>query len=265
MAASPSPTAKSSSRPPATSISAVRTTLRRLEAEMDGLTDVDEAPGLRKRVAAPALRARIPARIERQQHGLLARAPRLWRREPTDRSPTPRAESGRRRATPFCRPRPSTSPSCCHELVFETIPTVVLTSATLTVQGGFEHMRKRLGLDGSPRARRAVALPLRRAGAALSAAQHARSARSRISPKPPPAASGACSKSRKAAPSASSPATARCATSTSACCPVLDFPILLHGTAPAQSAARGIPLHAQRRPLRHRPASGRESTCRAKR
>ena len=32
------------------------------------------------------------------------------------------------------------------ELVFETIPTVVLTSATLTVQGGFEHMRRRLGL-----------------------------------------------------------------------------------------------------------------------
>jgi ATP-dependent DNA helicase DinG len=33
-----------------------------------------------------------------------------------------------------------------HERVFEQIPTVVLTSATLTVQGGFEHMRKRLGL-----------------------------------------------------------------------------------------------------------------------
>jgi ATP-dependent DNA helicase DinG len=33
-----------------------------------------------------------------------------------------------------------------HELVFDQIPTVVLTSATLTVQGGFEHIRKRLGL-----------------------------------------------------------------------------------------------------------------------
>jgi len=32
------------------------------------------------------------------------------------------------------------------ELVFESIPTVVLTSATLTVQGGFEHLRRRLGL-----------------------------------------------------------------------------------------------------------------------
>src|SRR6201998_4391780 len=33
-----------------------------------------------------------------------------------------------------------------HELVFETIPTAILTSATLTVQGGFEHIRKRLGM-----------------------------------------------------------------------------------------------------------------------
>jgi ATP-dependent DNA helicase DinG len=33
-----------------------------------------------------------------------------------------------------------------HELLFEQIPTVVLTSATLTVQGGFEHLRRRIGL-----------------------------------------------------------------------------------------------------------------------
>src|SRR6202044_84925 len=30
--------------------------------------------------------------------------------------------------------------------VFEQIPTVVLTSATLTVQGSFDHIRRRLGL-----------------------------------------------------------------------------------------------------------------------
>jgi ATP-dependent DNA helicase DinG len=33
------------------------------------------------------------------------------------------------------------------EIVFEEVPTVVLTSATLTVQGGFQHLRKRLGLE----------------------------------------------------------------------------------------------------------------------
>ena len=32
------------------------------------------------------------------------------------------------------------------ELVFDRIPTAILTSATLTVQGGFEHLRRRLGL-----------------------------------------------------------------------------------------------------------------------
>ncbi len=32
-------------------------------------------------------------------------------------------------------------------MLFEAFPTVVLTSATLTVQGGFEHLRKRLGLQ----------------------------------------------------------------------------------------------------------------------
>ena len=35
--------------------------------------------------------------------------------------------------------------------VFEQIPTVVLTSATLTVQGSFEHIRRRLGLAETPR------------------------------------------------------------------------------------------------------------------
>jgi ATP-dependent DNA helicase DinG len=33
-----------------------------------------------------------------------------------------------------------------HEMVFEQIPTVVLTSATLTVQGGFKHLRQRVGM-----------------------------------------------------------------------------------------------------------------------
>ena len=64
-----------------------------------------------------------------------------------DKSATPHRSGMRSQAgTPSSRPRPSTSPSLLHELVFEPIPTVVLTSATLTVQGGFEHIRKRLGL-----------------------------------------------------------------------------------------------------------------------
>jgi ATP-dependent DNA helicase DinG len=52
---------------------------------------------------------------------------------------------GQTRST-FVQATPIDVSELLHELVFETIPTVVLTSATLTVQGGFEHMRKRLGL-----------------------------------------------------------------------------------------------------------------------
>ena len=39
--------------------------------------------------------------------------------------------------------------SCCGSCCSRTIPSVVLTSATLTVQSGFAHIRKRLGLDES--------------------------------------------------------------------------------------------------------------------
>ena len=45
------------------------------------------------------------------------------------------------------------------ERVFEQIPTVVLTSATLTVQGGFEHIRRRLGLDDIGQRARELVVP----------------------------------------------------------------------------------------------------------
>jgi ATP-dependent DNA helicase DinG len=45
------------------------------------------------------------------------------------------------------------------ELVFEQIPTVVLTSATLTVQGGFEHLRRRLGLADTSQGARELVVP----------------------------------------------------------------------------------------------------------
>jgi ATP-dependent DNA helicase DinG len=45
------------------------------------------------------------------------------------------------------------------ELVFEPISTVVLTSATLTVQGGFEHLKRRLGLGESGQEARELVVP----------------------------------------------------------------------------------------------------------
>src|SRR6185437_11258350 len=62
-----------------------------------------------------------------------------------DRDGAARIGRGQTRST-FVQATPIDVSELLHELVFETIPTVVLTSATLTVQGGFEHMRKRLGL-----------------------------------------------------------------------------------------------------------------------
>jgi len=58
------------------------------------------------------------------------------------------APEGRRgrSATTFLQATPIDVSEILRNLVFDRIPTAVLTSATLTVQGGFEHLRRRLGL-----------------------------------------------------------------------------------------------------------------------
>jgi ATP-dependent DNA helicase DinG len=55
------------------------------------------------------------------------------------------AARGSARST-FLQATPIDVSSILRELVFDQMPTAVLTSATLTVQGGFEHLRRRLGL-----------------------------------------------------------------------------------------------------------------------
>ena len=118
---------------------------------MDRLTGVDEAPGLRKRVAR--LRSELEFLLESNQSNMVYWLER--RAAFTDRSASssnPQAPSaglagrGATRSTTFLQATPIDVSELLRELVFETIPTVVLTSATLTVQGGFEHVRKRLGL-----------------------------------------------------------------------------------------------------------------------
>jgi ATP-dependent DNA helicase DinG len=112
---------------------AVRATLRRLEAEMEVLTGIDEAPGLRKRVAR--LRTELEFLLESNANNMV-----YWMER--------RVHGGMRQQsrTTFLQATPIDVSQLLSELVFDQIPTVVLTSATLTVQGGFEHMRKRLGL-----------------------------------------------------------------------------------------------------------------------
>jgi ATP-dependent DNA helicase DinG len=125
---------------------AVRATLRRLETEMEELTGIDEAPGLRKRVAR--LRTELEFLLESNASNMVYWMERRIVGGALDRQ----AGGGARRAArsetrhTFLQATPIDVSELLRELVFEQIPTVVLTSATLTVQGGFEHLRKRLGL-----------------------------------------------------------------------------------------------------------------------
>lgn len=121
----------------------VRGTLRRLEAELENLKNVDEAPGLRKRIAR--LRGEFEFLMESNASNTV-----YWleRRGAGggDRQGGSRAVFRSQARNTFVQATPIDVSEMLAELVFEAIPTVVLTSATLTVQGGFAHMRKRLGL-----------------------------------------------------------------------------------------------------------------------
>ncbi|HEY3703415.1 MAG TPA: ATP-dependent DNA helicase [Terracidiphilus sp.] len=120
----------------------VRSTLRRIEDEIGNLKEVDEAPGLRKRVSR--LRSELEFLMESNASNIVYWLERrAWGGNERDGA----AKLGRQQSrTTFVQATPIDVSELLHDLVFETIPSVVLTSATLTVNGGFEHMRKRLGL-----------------------------------------------------------------------------------------------------------------------
>jgi ATP-dependent DNA helicase DinG len=125
---------------------AVRATLKRLEAEMEGLRGIDEAPGLKKRVGR--LRTELEFLLESNATNMVYWMERRLSGGGSDKS----SSAGRSAAfrpqsrTTFLQATPIDVSELLHEMVFDQIPTVILTSATLTVQGGFEHMRQRLGL-----------------------------------------------------------------------------------------------------------------------
>jgi ATP-dependent DNA helicase DinG len=120
----------------------LRNTLRLLESEMELLTDIDEAPGLRKRVAR--LRTELEFLLESNSSNMVYWLERRITGTP-DRSAGPRGARSQSRHT-FLQATPIDVSELLHDLVFENIPTAILTSATLTVQGGFQHIRKRLGM-----------------------------------------------------------------------------------------------------------------------
>jgi ATP-dependent DNA helicase DinG len=213
---------------------AVRATLRRMEAEMEGMKAVDEAPGLKKRVAR--LRSELEFLLESSANNMV-----YWmERRAVGGSGAERNAAGGRHTfrpqsrTTFLQATPIDVSELLFELVFDQIPTVILTSATLTVQGGFEHIRKRLGLSEA----RELVVP--------SHFHYGEQALLYLPPEMPDprepefqAAAAQCIQSVLE----SSRGRAFCLFTSYAqmrdlyerLMPVLDFPILLHGTAPRKA------------------------------
>jgi ATP-dependent DNA helicase DinG len=138
----------------------VRATLKQLEAEMERLTAVDESQGLRKRVGR--LRSELEFLLESNASNMVYWLERrvqggIDRREGPATKPVQRFAA--RSATTYLQATPIDVSELLRELVFEQIPTVVLTSATLTVQGGFEHLRRRLGLADATQGARELVVP----------------------------------------------------------------------------------------------------------
>lgn len=113
---------------------AVGTALKVLDAEIGKVKGVEESMGLRKRVAR--LRTEFEFLLESNSPNMV-----FW----LERRST--SANGRSSSITHMQATPINVAELVREQVFETIPTVVLTSATLTVAGKFDHMRHRLGLE----------------------------------------------------------------------------------------------------------------------
>ena len=110
----------------------VMNALHRLEGELERLRGVDEATALRKRTAG--LREQLKFLLEADSRNTV-----FWIERRAGRG----RDDGR---NTFLQATPIDISELLTEVLFESFPTVVLTSATLTVQNGFDHLRKRLGM-----------------------------------------------------------------------------------------------------------------------
>jgi ATP-dependent DNA helicase DinG len=104
---------------------AVLNALHRLEGELERLRGVEESLGLKKRVAD--IREHLRFLLESENANTV-----FW--------------IERRARNTYLQATPIDVSELLSDLLFESYPSVILTSATLTVQGGFAHLRKRLGL-----------------------------------------------------------------------------------------------------------------------
>ncbi len=110
--------------------------LERLAGELERLRGVEEATGLKKRTAE--LANQLMFLLESTDRGFV-----FWIER---RSSTGFRQSG---TNTWLQATPIEIASLLASDLFESIPSVVLTSATLTVQGNFDHIERRLGLTGA--------------------------------------------------------------------------------------------------------------------
>jgi ATP-dependent DNA helicase DinG len=105
--------------------------LHRLEGELENVRGVEEAAPLRKRTAD--IREQLKFLLEAEDKNTV-----FWLER----------RGGRQGGTStHLQATPIDVSELLSNLLFENFPSIVLTSATLTVQGGFSHIRKRLGMD----------------------------------------------------------------------------------------------------------------------
>ena len=137
----------------------VTTSLKLLEAELDHLSETDEAPGLEARAAA--LRADLTYMLESKAANMVFWLERRGAPTSSDQRAAPRSGAPRFGGARniFMQATPIDVSEILNKLVWDQLPTAVLTSATLTVQGGFEHLRKRLGLGDASHGARELVVP----------------------------------------------------------------------------------------------------------
>jgi len=110
----------------------------RLEGELERVRNVDEAAGLRKRAAD--IRAHLAFLLESTDHNTV-----FWI-ERRSVGGVRAAVRGHAAFNTHLQATPIDVSELLSTALFDNYSSVVLTSATLTVSGGFDHIRKRLGL-----------------------------------------------------------------------------------------------------------------------
>lgn len=115
--------------------------LTRLEGELERVKNVDEASGLRKRAAD--IRSHLHFLLESTDHNTV-----FWieRRATGGVRAAARGQMAHGAYNTHLQATPIDVSELLATTLFSHYSSVVLTSATLTVSGGFEHIRKRLGL-----------------------------------------------------------------------------------------------------------------------